>query len=88
MWGTKYRRKFLNPYVTAHLLESLYDTVKAYPTLHLEAVNADEDHVHLQIEIPPNLSIATAVQVLKARSSIHLRCTFAFIRDMYPEGGV
>jgi len=88
VWGTKYRRKFLKPYVTQRLLESLYTTVKGYPTLHLEAVNADGDHVHLQIEIPPDMSIATVVQVLKAHSSVFLKHHFTFIREMYPEGGV
>jgi len=85
VWGTKYRRKWLKEYVKQELLQSLYGTAKKYPTLHIEAVNTDEDHVHLQIEIPPNITIADAVRVLKNRSSIHLRKKFKFIREMYLE---
>ncbi|MBI5728979.1 MAG: IS200/IS605 family transposase [Candidatus Magasanikbacteria bacterium] len=83
VWGTKGRRKFLKPYVKSELLESLYDTVKKYPTLSIVAVNTDADHVHLQIEIPPNIAVADAVQHLKANASGHLRRKFKFIREMY-----
>jgi len=62
------------------LIESLYNTVKKYPTLYIHAVNTDRDHVHLQIEIPPNIAVADAVQKLKSNTSIHLRKKFKFIR--------
>jgi putative transposase len=85
VWGTKYRRKWLKDYVKQELLASLYATVKKYPTLHIEAVNTDQDHIHLQIEIPPNIAISDAVCALKSRSSLHLRKKFKFIRNMYLE---
>lgn len=83
VWGTKGRRKFLKPYVKTALRASLYDTVEKYPTLHILAINTDQDHVHLQIEIPPNIAVSDAVQHLKANASVHLRRTFTFIRNMY-----
>lgn len=85
VWGTRYRRKWLKEYVKQELLSSLFETVKKYPTLHIETVNTDEDYVHLQIEIPPNITIADAVRALKSRSSIHLKNEFKFIREMYLE---
>lgn len=85
VWGTKYRRKWLKEYVKKELLVSLAATVKKYPTLHIEAVNTDGDHVHLQIEIPPDIAISDAVCVLKARSSLHLRKRFKFIDKIYLE---
>lgn len=88
VWGTKYRRKFLKPYVKAAFLESLYTTLKKYPTLHLEAVNTNEDHVHLQLEIPPNILVAAAVGRIKGAASAHLKKHFKFIRQMYLEGGI
>lgn len=88
VWGTKYRYKFLKPYVKQELLSSLYATAKKYPTLHIESVNTDEDHIHLQIEIAPSIAIADAVKALKQESSRHLRKTFKFIRAMYLEHGI
>jgi len=48
-------------------------------------MNTDEDHVHLQIEIPPNIAVSDAVGKLKAASSRHLRTKFKFIREIYLE---
>ena len=85
VWGTKYRRKWLKPYVKAALITNLYATCKKYPTLFIHAVNTDEDHVHIQMEIPPSIAIADAVQKLKGTSSTCLRKQFKFIREMYLE---
>ena len=63
----------------------MYETVKKYPVLHIETLNTDEDHVHVQIEIAPNTSISEAVQKLKSNSSKDIRKKFKFIRDMYIE---
>ena len=83
VWGTKYRKKWLKEYVKIELLKSLYGTAKKYHTIHIETINTDQDHVHIQIEIPPNIAIADAVCALKARSSLHLQKKFKFIREMY-----
>src|SRR6266704_1716626 len=85
VWGTKNRRKWLRDYVKAELITSLNQTIKQYPTLFLHTVNTDQDHVHIQIEIPPNMAVADAVQRLKANSSFHIRKKFKFIREMYLE---
>ena len=85
VWGTKYRRKFLKEYVLKELKKILFATVKKYPTLWIEALNTDEDHVHLQIEIPPNIAVSDAVGKLKAASSRHLRSKFKFVREIYLE---
>ena len=85
VWGTKHRRKWLKDYVKQELISNLYDTVKKYPALLIHAVNTDQDHVHIQIEIPPNIPVSDAVQRLKASSSIHIQKKFKFIREMYLE---
>ena len=70
------------------MLHSFEKTATDYPTLHLETVNTGEDHVHIQIEIPPNITIAAVVQALKARASIVLKKKFKFIREMYLDGSI
>lgn len=59
--------------------------VEKYPTLWIENMNTDDDHVHIQIEIPPNINVSDAVSVLKSHSSKHLRSKFKFIREIYLE---
>ena len=85
VWGTKARRKWLKDYVKDELIHSLYETCKKYPTLSIKTVNTDEDHVHIQIEIPPNITISDAVKKLKGNSSMIIRKKFKFIREMYLE---
>lgn len=83
VWGTKYRRKFLKPYVKVELLKIFEDLEKKYPTLEFETVNTADDHVHLQIIIAPNVSISDAVRRIKITSSKILRKKFKFINKMY-----
>jgi len=88
VWGTRYRRKYLKEYVKSELLESFYETVKKYPTLYIHAVNVDQDHVHIQIEISPDISVAAVVQKLKGCSSMHLKRKFRFIKNIYLDGSI
>jgi putative transposase len=83
VWGTKYRRKFLKDYVRPDLVKSFQETIEHYPTLHLDAVNVDNDHVHIQIEISPDIAVSKAVQILKQNASRNLKRKFPFIRRMY-----
>lgn len=88
VWGTRYRRKYIKEYTKQELRKYLYSATKKYPTLHISTFNTDDDHVHLQIEIPPNLSVAAVVQRLKSESSAHLKKHFKFIREMYLDGSI
>lgn len=51
-------------------------------------MNVDEDHIHLQIEIAPNIAVSEVVKRLKQYSSLHLQKEFRFIREMYLEGNI
>ena len=83
VWGTKYRRKFLKDYVKTELLRVANLFVKKYPTLQIEALNTGEDHVHLQMEIPPNVLVSSAIGRLKWLSSLKLKRKFHLIEKMY-----
>ena len=88
VWGTKYRRKFLKDYVKPELLAVFSRAMTKYPELQIFALNTDNDHIHLQIEIAPDVSVSAAVQQLKSMSSAHLKKKFKFIRNMYLDGGI
>ena len=88
VWGTKYRRKILKDYVEKEFLDCMYETVKKYPTLYIHALKTDRDHIHMQIEIPPDVTVSKVVQLLKIASSKRLQSKFKFIREIYIEGSV
>ena len=83
VWGTKYRRKFLTDFVKMELMRVIYDWVKTQPTLHIEALNTDRDHIHMMIEIPPDILVSSVVQRLKWITSIRLKKKFSFIKKIY-----
>lgn len=88
VWGTKYRRKILKPYVQKELVKSFYKTLRTHPTWFLLQINTDSDHVHMRIEFPPTVDISTVVRELKSRSSTHLRLKFKFIDRLYKTSGM
>jgi putative transposase len=88
VWGTRYRRKWLKDYVKKEFASACYAVVKKYPTLYIHSLNTDEDHIHLQIEIPPNLTIAAVVQKPKIESSIRIKQRFKFVREIYIDGNI
>lgn len=63
----------------------MYETIKKYPTLHIFTINTNRDHVHIQLEAPPSITIASVVQKLKATSSFYLRKRFKFIKEAFLE---
>jgi putative transposase len=88
VWGTKYRRKWLKPYVLADLAASFKHTLRKSPTIQILAMNTDHDHIHIQIEIPPDVAVAEVVQHLKQDSSKKLIRRFPYIRRMYMENSI
>ena len=83
VWGTKYRRKYLKSYVLEVLFACFKEFEEKYPTIVIITVAWDEDHIHMQVIIPPNVSVSECVQKMKAMSSLRLRKKFKFIREIY-----
>ena len=88
VWGTKYRRKFLKYYVKTELIKALYQTQRRHPAIYIHNVNTGDDHVHMQIEIPPTYPIPAIIRDMKTYSSAHLRKRFPFINRMYIDSGI
>jgi putative transposase len=88
VWGTRWRRKWLKEYVKKELLRSVYRVIKRNPELWIETINNGDDHIHMQIEIPPSVAICDVVRELKKESSKHLKKKFKFIRGMYIDGKI
>ena len=63
-------------------------TLKRYPALQMEALNIDNDHLHLQIEISPDVAVSEVVMWLKKESSKDLKKRFPYIQRMYVEPSI
>ena len=69
---TKYRKPVLNDEVIADLKEAFADIAKAWRCTLLE-FGAEDDHVHLLIDIHPALNLSTLINNLKSASSKRIR---------------
>ncbi|MFZ3068954.1 MAG: IS200/IS605 family transposase [Microgenomates group bacterium] len=88
VWGTKYRRQYLQEYVKKAFEIYVKRVISKYPTIQLIKVNTDIDHVHLQLSIPPNMAVSRVVQKVKQETSKLLKKRFKFIREIYPFEGI
>ena len=80
---TKYRRKVLNDGIFAYFETQLLEIRKHYPLIYCKIVNHDEDHIHLQIMIPPTMSVGNAVKIIKSNTAKSLKQKFPFLKQVY-----
>lgn len=88
VWGTKYRRQYIQDYVKPMFLVYVQRVLKKYPTVQLVELNTDKDHVHIQLSIPPNIAVSRVVQTVKQETSKLIKKRFKFIRNIYPNEGI
>ena len=81
---TKYRRKVLKEGMGRYIQVIFRSIEKQYPEIEILEMNTDEeDHIHLMVMIPPKLSVAQVVNILKSNSSRWMRKRFPFVKTMY-----
>ena len=53
------------------------------PDIEVVKVNAQPDHVHLVIVIPPRVSVAEVVQYMKSQTGSLLKAKFPFLQHLF-----
>jgi putative transposase len=79
VWRPVYRRSVLHEPVKT-TLENLFHAIAHEHGMELLAVDVQPDHIHLFVSIPPALSVADAVKLLKGISARQLRLMFPQLR--------
>ncbi len=77
VWIPKYRKRVLRGKIAIRLKELLMQCVEVN-RWEIEELGIQEDHVHVLIQLKPNISVSKVVQYLKGGSS-------RVIRAEYPE---
>ena len=91
VWLPKYRKKILSG-VVKERLEELFKVCAEVNGWEIQELNIQEDHVHMVIQIPPNISVCKVVQFLKGASSKTIReeiqevKKYLWGRDFWAEG--
>lgn len=83
VWCPKYRRRVIGGRMEARLKEVIAEVIaeKGAWLIELETM---PDHVHLLVEVDPQLGIHKLVKATKGRSSRVLREEFAWLRSRLP----
>jgi REP element-mobilizing transposase RayT len=76
VWSTKNREPFLDPNLRERLWPYLGGIARDNK-MKVLAVGGVADHVHILVSLPPTLSIAKAIQLLKGNSSKWVHETFS-----------
>jgi len=82
VWITKYRKKVLTGEVAVRVRELIREICKANE-IEIIKGHVSQDHVHLFVSIPPNLSISKVVQYLKGKSSRKILYQFKHIQQQF-----
>lgn len=81
IWCPKYRRRVLGGAVERRLKQIIDEVVAEFDGMVIE-VETMPDHVHLLVELPPQVAVSKLVQILKGRSSRRLRQEFPHLARM------
>ncbi len=83
VWCPKYRRRVIGGRMAARLKEIIAEVIaeKGAWLIELETV---ADHVHLLVEVDPQVGIHKLVKPIKGRSSRGLRREFPWLRSRLP----
>ena len=82
VWTTKYRKRILAGEVGLRVRELIREVSRQREVTILRG-HVSQDHVHLLVWIPPQVTISRLVQWLKGRSSHHLLAEFAHLRKAF-----
>ncbi|MDE1132026.1 MAG: IS200/IS605 family transposase [Ascidiaceihabitans sp.] len=82
VWATKYRHRVLQGAMGERLREVIGQTCSELDVQIIKGVLA-RDHVHMFINVPPKLALATVMQRIKGRSSRRVQMEFPDLRKRY-----
>ena len=82
VWTTKYRYQVLGGEI-GHRCRELLREIAMSKEMIVYAGSINRDHVHMLIDIPPQLSVSQAVQYLQGKSSHRLLSKYKALRKRY-----
>ncbi len=80
---TKYRRPIFTTELWQHVYQKLLVVTEYYPRLHIHEANHDQDHIHLSISIPPQMSVGKVVGLIKTNTARGIKEQFPQLKKVY-----
>ena len=82
VWIPKYRKRVLKGEIAKRIKELLLEC-SFVNNWHIEELNIQPDHVHMLIQLRPNISVSKAIQLFKGKSSRIMRKEFPSLEEFY-----
>ena len=80
VWISKYRRKVLRKKIAIRI-EFLLKQCANFNRWQIHELNVNPDHVHMLVQLRPNVSVSKAVQLFKGGSSRGMRLEFPELEE-------
>lgn len=80
---TKFRKKVLNPGFGKYTENAIRRAMEEIEGTEIEEINAQLDHVHMILLIPPRYSIAAVIRKVKVDSAKDVRKEFEWMDKVY-----
>ena len=82
VWIPKYRKRILQGKLAERLVDLLTECAEVN-RWHLDELNVQKDHVHMLVQLRPDLSVSKVVQLFKGKSSYIIRKEFPHLEEFY-----
>ena len=82
VWLPKYRKRVLEG-VLAERIKNLIEECADINNWRIDELKIRPDHIHLLIQLRPNVSVSKAVQLFKGKSSRVIRAEFPLLKEFF-----
>ena len=80
----KYRRKVLVGEVRERFMELAHEAIAGMPGVEILEMEVMPDHVHMLLEVPPDIAVKQAIGRIKGATSRILRAEFPTLKSRIP----
>lgn len=80
VWIPKYRKRVLKDKIAERLIELLYECADM-ERWKIEELNIQVDHIHMLVQMRPDISVSKMVNLFKGRSSKAIREEFPELKE-------
>lgn len=82
VWIPKYRKRVLQGLI-AHRIKELLEECAEVNEWRIDELNIQSDHVHMLVQLRPDMSVSKVVQLFKGKSSYIIRKEFPHLKEFY-----
>ena len=80
---TKFRHSCITDELWTYLYGKLMEITEHYPNLYIHEANHDNNHIHILISIPPQMSVGDVVRLIKTNTASKIKEKFPILKKHY-----